>query len=103
MVRRRLPRVKPTPNTDPWRKVVKAGHVREGRGGLLGPDTERRTRWRELTLECGHVVERTVRYKPAERPQVGGTQCRPLDAVLPAPKKVRCEYCALEARQAKET
>lgn len=77
----------------PWRSVVGVGCIREGRGGLLGPDTTRRTAWRELALECGHTVERTIRYKPAEKPQRGGTQHRsPVDA-LPPPRRVRCEFC----------
>lgn len=85
------------PNTDPWRVVVGGQlRVREGRGSLLGPDTSRRARWRELVLECGHTVERRVHYWPLTgigRPR-GGTMHRKLSDVLPAPKKVRCEYCA---------
>lgn len=100
MTRRRRPRLKPTPNTDPWRKVVHADEPMACRGGLLGGETSRRTHMRTLTLECGHKVERTVRYKPAERPQVGGTQSRSATDILPPPKRVRCEMCALEARQA---
>lgn len=76
----------------PFRKVVSASHVREGRGSLIGPDTSRRTRWRELTLECGHVVERIVKYRKIGNPR-GGTQSRKLIDVLPPPEKVRCEVC----------
>jgi hypothetical protein len=68
----------------------------EGRGSVLGPDTSRRTCWWELDLECGHTEERTVRYAPPTdgyARQRGGTQHRSADAVLPAPKRVRCGRC----------
>jgi hypothetical protein len=84
-----------TPSSEPiaWRTVAKAS-MRSGRGSVLGPDTTRRTRWWEIDLEpCGHHVQRTVRYKPSDEPQHGGTQHRAADAVLPAPKRVRCEHC----------
>jgi len=80
----------------PWRQVAKVNGYYEGRGGVLGPDTSRRTRWWELDLECGHRVERTARYRPRDDgwpTQRGGTQHRSADAVLPAPAKVRCEFC----------
>jgi hypothetical protein len=79
-----------------WSQVIKEHGYFEGRGGLLGPDTSRRTRWWELDLDCGHKVERTVRYRPRQPPyarQRGGTQHRSASAVLPAPKRVRCEFC----------
>ena len=82
-----------------WRAVVNAER-RTGRGSVLGPDTSRRARWWELELECGHKACRTVRYKPSEDPQRGGTQRRDIDDALPAPKRVRCEECeAAAARQ----
>lgn len=77
----------------PWRKVVKKLGLGSGRGSVMGPDTTRRTRWWNLKLECGHEVERTVKYKPAKHPQRGGTQHRSRSDVLPHPNKVRCEYC----------
>lgn len=80
----------------PWRKVIKVSGYFEGRGGVLGPDTSRRTRWWELDLECGHGAERTVRYSPRRdgyARQRGGTQHRSACDVLPAPKRVRCTAC----------
>jgi hypothetical protein len=76
----------------PWRAVC-SFRRREGRGSVLGPDTVRRARWWELELECGHRVERFVRYRPQDRPQRGGTQHRSGSDVLPAPRRVRCELC----------
>lgn len=76
----------------PWRDVVSHEGPREGRGGILGPATSRRLRWWELTLSCGHEVERNVRYKPIGNPR-GGTQGRSLSDVLPAPKRIRCDSC----------
>jgi hypothetical protein len=87
----------------PWSEVAMVRGYFEGRGGLLGPDTSRRTRWWELDLACGHTVERTVRYRPRANPGArsrGGTQHRSADAVLPAPKRVRCEFCLIAARRA---
>lgn len=82
-----------------WRAVV-ASQQRSGRGSVLGPDTTRRARWWSLTLECEHVVERTVRYKSSDTPQRGGTQHRYADDVLPAPVRVQCEYCKAAALRA---
>ena len=73
-----------------WQNVLKAER-RAGRGGLLGGDTTRRARWWSLTLDCGHVTERTVRYRPSSNPQRGGTQHRDIDDALPAPRRVRCD------------
>jgi hypothetical protein len=84
----------------PWRKVARTDGYFEGRGSVLGPDTSRRTRWWELTLEgCDHRVERTVRYAPRTDGYArsrGGTQHRSASAVLPAPKRVRCDRCPQE-------
>jgi hypothetical protein len=57
------------PDRKPWREVLldPPPRMRSGRGGLLGPDTFRRTHWWELRLSCGHRVERTVRYRPQDR------------------------------------
>lgn len=80
----------------PWRKVTGTPQWRSGRGSLLGPETPRRTRWWNLTLECGHTAERTVRYGPHANgypAQRGGTQHRSSADILPAPKRVRCERC----------
>lgn len=53
----------------PWRQVVSSVGPLTGRGSVLGRDTARRTAWWELTLDCGHEVERTVRYSPQKRGQ----------------------------------
>lgn len=82
----------------PWRQVTGEARQKSGRGSVLGPDTARRTRWWELPLECGHTEERIVRYRPHQDgwpAQVGGTQHRGKDDVLPAPKRVRCDRCRL--------
>jgi hypothetical protein len=68
--------------------------LREGRGSVLGPDTSRRTRWWDMQLECGHKVERIVRYRPLYPTQRGGTQHRSRSDVLPPPHRVRCEFCS---------
>jgi hypothetical protein len=78
----------------PWRKVTGKPDLHAGRGSVLGKDTARRSRWWDLPLECGHVEQRTVRYKalgPAA--QRGGTQRRRAADVLPAPGRVRCGQC----------
>lgn len=80
-----------------WSNVTTVHGFYEGRGGLLGPDTSRRTRWWELDLECGHRAERTVRYRPIRAPRArsrGGTQHRSGGDVLPPPKRVLCHQCA---------
>jgi len=79
----------------PWREVTNS-RMHEGRGSVLGGDTSRRARWWQLRLICGHVTERAVRYGPHRDgwpAQVGGTQHRSKDDVLPAPKRVRCKQC----------
>lgn len=76
-----------------WRKVTEVRGPYQGRGSVLGPDTSRRTAWWEMTLECGHDSERTVRYGPHQNGyerQRGGTQHRSLADVLPAPRRVLC-------------
>ena len=72
--------------------AVVGSELFEGRGSVLGPDTSRRTRWWELTLECGHVVERTVSYDPNTRPAM--KHARNKGDVLPAPKRARCYECS---------
>lgn len=74
------------------RRAVTDAKLREGRGGLLGGDSDRRARWWRLTLECGHVEERKVRYRPSGRPY--RMRQRSIHAVLPAPKRVHCYACA---------
>ena len=80
--------------TRPLRAVVKH-HVRFVRGGLLGPDTSRRVGMYELTLECGHRVERFVKYAPnTQMGRANGWHPRPYDDILPPPVRARCDYCA---------
>lgn len=83
----------------PWRKVVRHEGPHTGRGGLLGPDTDRRTAWWVLHLECGHETQRIVKYLPdpnRSRPPGRGKVRERLklpEAMKPPPKKVRCDYC----------
>ncbi len=93
--------MKRTPNTNPWRSVLTdpAPIVYEGRGGVLGPDTDRRTRWWEMTLECGHQVERTVSYRTPTPGEYVNRRHRSYTDVLPHPRRVRCEQCAVDARR----
>lgn len=84
--------------TRPWRKVERVEGPRVGRGSVLGPDTDRRTAWWILHLECGHRVERIVRYKTDPKwpnPGRGNVRSRAKsgDTYKAAPKKVRCDYC----------
>lgn len=76
------------------RRVVSA-LMRSGRGSLLGPATSRRVRWWHCTLECGHVVEPLVRYKPRDNGglRANGYHPRLRDDALPAPKRCRCKEC----------
>lgn len=78
--------------TAPLRLVVGEPRLCEGRGSVLGPDTTRRTRWWEGTLECGHGFERTVKYAKREARY---PRARRLDDVLDPPKRVRCHDCRL--------
>lgn len=53
-------------------------------------------RWWNLVLECGHVEERGVRYKPGSHGKKGYAlmhQLPDVATVLPAPKRVRCSFC----------
>ncbi len=76
----------------PWHIVTRASAAHAGRGSVLGPDTPRRTRWRVLTLECGHKVQRPIRYKPDEsipkgwRNSGGWGLHRHMDDALPPPE-----------------
>lgn len=81
----------------PWRTVLAdpAPRIREGRGGVLGPDTDRRARWWEMRAECGHLVERSVRYTPSGEGR-GYVRHRARTDILPAPARVRCEHCPRE-------
>lgn len=74
----------------PWRDVT-AAHEFDGRGSVLGPDTNRMARWWELTLTCGHTVERSVRYGPRTKGRKHGR--RTAADVTPPRARVRCGYC----------
>jgi len=82
-------------NTDPLRKVVKA-HIREGGWSVM--HGECKGRWHELTLECGHVVERGARYNPPG-PRGWGSMWSPppRPCMLPPPRRIRCHQCAWES------
>lgn len=83
--------------TKPWRMVVEVSGPHCGRGSILGPDTDRRTRWWDLKLECGHFDQRIVRYRKDHRyTGRGKVRHRSADAVLPAPKRIRCESCGCD-------
>ena len=72
------------------RRVVQA-HMREGRGSLLGGDTWRRVRWYDLTLDCGHLVQRKVRYTPSTSDYRLAQRSR--DDALPPPTRALCNDC----------
>jgi hypothetical protein len=80
----------------PLMRVIHSSE-REGRGSFLGPDTTRRTRWYELTLECGHVVERTMKYKPRTGRKANGWHPRSIDDALPPPRRAQCSQKHEEA------
>jgi hypothetical protein len=53
-------------------------------------------RWWELQLECGHVVERNVKWKPDPNAPRGWSALHnpPKMSRLPdAPKRARCDFC----------
>lgn len=75
-----------------WRDVTESV-LRAGCGSVLGPDTRRRTRWWDLRLECGHHVERHVRYRKLDSPARQGTRRAAAD-VLPPVARVACRECA---------
>lgn len=83
------------PERRPLRLVVAVGGPREGRGSFLGPDTDRRARWWEVTLDCGHRAEPFVRYRSDESLPKGDRYSRGRDLadVLDPPRRVRCDYC----------
>lgn len=54
-------------------------------------------RWWDITLECGHQVERPVRFPKqtgfVRRGFAAIYHKRALSEALPAPKRCRCEIC----------
>jgi hypothetical protein len=54
------------------------------------------SRYWELTLECGHIVERRTYHTKSSTPLRGWEKCwktRSLKDVVPPPKYVLCEEC----------
>lgn len=54
--------------------------------------------WWELTLDCGHTVERRCRYRPnpdgyTRRGWAALHHPPGIDRLIDAPKRVRCEEC----------
>lgn len=62
-----------------------------------------KTHYWDLTLDCGHVTERSIRYLPppdGERVRRGWAALRhppSLSRIGDPPKRARCEQCAREA------
>lgn len=82
----------------PWRTVLRATLC-----GANSIGNNRLTmRWWDLTLDCGHVVERPVRFPPQEgvwrRGFAAQHHPRPKSEALPAPTRVRCRLCLAEGR-----
>lgn len=73
-------------------KTVQTAVLIEGRGSVLGPDTNRRVRWWELYLDCGHITERTARYAARTDGRRPGAP-RKLSDVLAAPRRAKCSAC----------
>lgn len=74
-------------------RAVSTSLVRGG-GSTLSPGMK--FHWWELHLECGHVVERRIRWTPVANPNRGwaaqhhGVSLTRLPA---APTRARCEFC----------
>lgn len=86
-----------------WRKVTEA-KLEHGGKSIFPPYVPLGSVW-ELALECGHKVNRPVRYNKDDTPFLGRKgraswwrRRSPADA-LPAPKKVRCEVCELKEKK----
>jgi hypothetical protein len=79
--------------TAPLRKVVKS-NLREG-PCIISDFTER---WWDLTLECGHITERRVRFPKQKGRQRRGFAImhhpRKASEALPPPTRCRCKDCA---------
>lgn len=81
---------------NPWREVAadpKPTYM-EGSHNGMNRSNSRTARWWELTLSCGHFVERNARLV-----KEGGTPGTVMEDVVDPPKKVRCERCGGAARQ----
>lgn len=76
----------------PLRAVARA-MLRGGNTGLA----QFKTHWWALELECGHTVERNVRWLPVANPPRGWAALhRPpgLDRLPEPPKRARCWECS---------
>lgn len=83
-------------NRDPLRNVTQA--LLRGGGSLLAPFKHH---WWELRLECGHVTERRIQWRPTANPRRGWAAQHhgpSLERLPGAPKRARCESCAREER-----
>lgn len=93
-------------NTDPLVDVVDA-KLLGWNGALLSPMKIYEYYW-EITLACGHEAERPARYPKGFSGRLRGfarlhhPPANREENVLPAPKRVRCDQCAREARKADE-
>lgn len=79
----------------PLRAVEKA--LLRGGGSIL---SSFKYHWWELRLECGHTVERRIKWSPIPNaPRGWAAQHRgvSLTRLPPEPKKARCEFCRSEA------
>ena len=75
----------------PWRKVAVA-RLRGG-GSIFGPF---KFHWWELELECGHRVERRIRWRPIPDPPRGFAAMHRgvrLDRLPEDPIRARCSQC----------
>lgn len=82
----------------PRRKVERA----IVRAGASIPKSEFKYRWWLLVLECGHEVERRIKYLRVDNPARGYAaqwQGVPPSRIPPAPKYAFCEDCASASRR----
>lgn len=81
-------------------RLVTASVARSGRGSLLGGDTWRRVRVWNLTLDCGHHIQRSVKYRPGTGDLGGPGSDHSLGDLLPAPRRARCDFCSAHVPEA---
>lgn len=76
---------------NPLRSVVEARCV--GGASIGGPF---KFHWWRLELDCGHTVERRIRWLAEANPRRGWAALHhgpSLDRLPPPPKRARCEEC----------
>lgn len=69
-----------------------------GGGSILAPSFK--YHWWQLQLECGHTVERRIRWLSVANPRRGWAALHrgpSLTRLPPDPKHAQCEVCAQEA------